>query len=462
MSKNIEANLRIAEHQAKRTWAVPKFQRTLLLVALSLFIPLFLLSQPKDNAPYSRIGLGEPTGNLFSSGGFGGLTAAYADPLHLNYRNPASLAWLNATVFEAGLFGEYSNLKFSGESNKVWTGNLSHLALAFPIFNELNDLLQKRERKFFWSSNVALLPVTTIGYDINTTQFHPLLDTVLNVFQGSGGTNHLLVGNGFRIGNFSAGFNISHLFGQIEGKRQVAFTNLDASYSDKFIDNISLRGWIWSFGVMQKILLDKKKAGENFYNGRSLTLGLYGNNKSSFQTKTNVYRIRENFSYAPIQSDTLFRQDDVQGSGKLPAEFTIGLMYDKFLKFRVGLEYSFAKWSQYKNEAKPESLYDSKRVAIGAEYIPNAASYNNFFQRIRYRAGFYLTNDPRLENLNQYALTLGLGLPVILPRQQTSFVNLMFDIGKYNTEDGIQETFVKIGLGFTLNDNSWFFKRKYG
>jgi hypothetical protein len=83
-------------------------------------------------------------------------------------------------------------------------------------------------------------------------------------------------------------------------------------------------------------------------------------------------------------------------------------------------------------------------------------------KRIRYRAGFYHRTDPRLEDLKQYALTLGFGLPVILPRQQTSFVNLAFEFGKFDTANAIKENFVKMSLGFTLNDSSWFFKRKFG
>ncbi len=429
---------------------------------MAILLPLLAFSQPKDNDPYSRIGLGQPVGNYFSAGSFGGLTAAYADPLHLNYQNPASLAWLNATVFETGLYTEFSFLNYKGEKNKATSGNLSHLALAFPLYNELNDVLLKKERKFFWSMNIALMPNTNIGYDIQSQLVHPKLDTVINYFKGTGGTNKLVLGNGFKFGNFSVGFNIYHLFGQMESKRQVAFRNLEASYSDKFIDNISVRGWRWNAGLMYRVNLDKKASPEDFYLGRSLTIGAYGNGSSSFQTSSNIYRISENFSYSPIQSDTLLRKDDVEGKGTLPTEFTIGAMFEKTFKYRIGFEYGLAKWSQYENEAKPEQLYDSGRIAVGAEYTPDYSSYNNYFKRVRYRAGFYIVDDPRLESFDHYALTFGMGLPVILPRQQTSFVNLGFELGKMDTENAIKETFVKISLGFTLNDSSWFFKRKFG
>ena len=219
---------------------------------------------------------------------------------------------------------------------------------------------------------------------------------------------------------------------------------------------------MWSAGVQYRYDIDKKKLDDEIYAGRSLIFGLYGNNGTDFYTSSTVFRIRENYSYSPIQSDTLLRYDDLSGSGKLPAEFTIGIVYEKGEKFRAGFEYGIAKWSEYENDAKPDVLFDSRRIAVGIEFIPDKISYNNYLKRIRYRVGFYYSTDPRLEDLNHYALTLGFGLPLILPRQQTSFVNLAFELGQYNTDQAIKETFVKIGLGFTLNDSSWFFKRKFG
>ncbi|MEK7253653.1 MAG: hypothetical protein AAB316_02840 [Bacteroidota bacterium] len=421
-----------------------------------------MFAQPKDNSPYSRLGLGEPVNHTLSSAGFGGLSAAYADPLHVNLLNPASLGWLGATTFEAGVFFENSTIQFDDETTKVRTGNLNHLSLAFPMRNSLNDVLLKRKPKFFWSMNLALLPNTTVGYNIETEDVLPGVDTVLNSFQGTGGTNKLLIGNGFRYKNFTWGLNLGYLFGQLENHREVEFTDLTASYTDIFLDNISVRGFLWNLGVQYRHDFDKKKSEDEFYSGRSLVIGAYGNSATNFKTKNDVVRIRQNEDYAPVHRDTLFIEEDQKRSGKLPAEFTFGLMYQHTAKLRIGAEFGFANWSNYENEVKPEALFNSRRLAAGIEYIPDYSSYNNYLRRIRYRAGFYHRTDPRLEDLTQYAVTLGFGLPVILPRQQTSFVNLAFELGQYDTPNAIKETFIKIALGFSLNDTSWFFKRKFG
>ncbi len=433
-------------------------------ITLSIFA-LSLVAQPKDNAPYSRFGLGEPVNQSLSAAGFGGLTATYADPLHVNLENPASFGWLNTATFEAGLFAEHSNLKFRDQSASAWTGNLSHLALAFPMRNRLNDVMQKKERSFFWGMNLALLPNTVVGYDIQTEVFQPDVDTTINIFQGTGGTNKFVWGNGVRYKNFSAGLNLSYVFGQLESERIVRFPKLSSSYSNKFQDNISIRGLQWSLGVQYRYNFDKQKENQGAgYIGKSLIIGAYGNSPTNFNTRSTVYRIGEYLTANEtiLAADTLFSEIDREGKGKMPAEFTFGLMFQDLGKFRLGAEYQFQGWSNYENDAKPESLVNSRRIALGVEYIPDVSSYNNYIKRIRYRAGIYHRTDPRLEDLTQYAVTLGLGLPLVLPRQQTSFVNVAFEFGQYNTSDAIKETFVKIALGFTLNDGSWFFKRRFG
>ncbi|MEZ4960527.1 MAG: hypothetical protein R2830_11975 [Saprospiraceae bacterium] len=427
-----------------------------------LLFTLSATAQPKDNSPYSRIGLGKPVDHSLSAAGFGGLSAAYADPLHVNLLNPASYGTLNTAVFEAGLYAINSKLKFNDQSSNVWSGNLSHLALAFPLRNPLNDALAKKKRQIFWAMNIALLPNTSIGYNIETLVVDPQLDTTYNSFKGTGGTNKLLWGTGVRYKGFSAGLNLGYFFGQLENERQTRIGDVVGGFFDIYEDNISVRGFTYTLGAQYKIDLDKKAPDESVYNGRSLIFGAYGSSRTNFSTKSTKYRIAIPTNYSLTEIDTVSRQLGIKENGKLPAEFTLGVMYQKAAKWRLGLEYGFAAWKGYENEAKPEQLFNSHRIAAGAEIIPDFSSYNKYIQRIRYRVGFYYRTDPRLEDFNQYALTIGFGLPLVLPRQQTSFVNLSFELGQYNTKDAIKENFVKIALGFTLNDSSWFYKRKFG
>jgi len=63
--------------------------------------------------------------------------------------------------------------------------------------------------------------------------------------------------------------------------------------------------------------------------------------------------------------------------------------------------------------------------------------------------------------LQNYGLTAGFGLPIVLPRGVPSFVNIGFEVGQHGHPDLIQETYFGTSLSFTLNDNSWFYKQKY-
>jgi hypothetical protein len=328
------------------------------------------------------------------------------------------------------------------------------------MHNTLNDVLDKKKRTLKWGMGFALTPYSSVGYDIETTDEISEIGTTTKTFQGTGGTNKMLWGNAVKYKNLAVGLNLGYLFGQLERTREVQFNDLPVSYDDIFKDNISVRSFTWSLGAQQLIELEKNKRSDELYTGKSLIIGAYGNSATNFNTKSTVLRMGSNPDV--FNQDTLLYAEDQEGKGKLPAEFTLGVMYQNPGKLRVGAEFTSSKWSKYENDAKEETLYDSRRIAVGAEFIPEISSYNNYLKRIRYRAGFYHMTDPRLEDLKHYALTVGFGLPVILPRQQTSFVNLAFEFGRYDTAEAIKENFVKMSLGFTLNDSSWFFKRKFG
>ena len=71
------------------------WNKNFTLLCFLIFGAATSFAQPKDNAPYSRFGLGDPLNQFFSSAaGMGGLSATYADPFHVNFLNPASLGHL--------------------------------------------------------------------------------------------------------------------------------------------------------------------------------------------------------------------------------------------------------------------------------------------------------------------------------------------------------------------------------
>ncbi|GJM32339.1 MAG: membrane protein [Saprospiraceae bacterium] len=426
--------------------------------------------RPKINSPLSRFGLGDGIDQFFAaSSGMGGLSAAYNDGFHLNILNPASFAFLEATAFDVGLYGKYTSLESNSQSDSYWSGNLKYLALGFPLKNSINQALDRIQSPWKFGMGFSLVPYTTVGYDIAVTTIDPdpAIDTLSNFLKGNGGTYRIYWTNAARYKGLSIGLNLGYQFGKITNSRLVNFDDVEQAYSTEFLDDISIRGLVWNLGLQYRYNFKKlNDKGEKIPSGERITVGVYGNSDTRFNTNSNSYYHRDYFSYpgGGFNIDTILYQEGADLKGVLPAEVTFGIAYEKVNKFRLGADFSTNLWSHYENDIKKEALKDSWRFAFGGEYIPNIISYNHYYEKIRYRAGFFYGTDPRSlrdTQLSKYGITFGLGLPIIMPRQQTSFVDLSFEIGKQGAKDVLQETYVQMTVGFTLNDNSWFFKRKF-
>lgn len=434
-----------------------------LPILICVFWGSLALAQPKDNSPYSRLGLGDLVAPQFGASlGMGGLSAAFIDPYHLNLPNPASLAFMNTTAFDVGIYAKYANLKSGDETSPVWSGNLNYLALGFPLRNPISAQLDRSVRPFRWGMALSLQPFTNVDYDVQVNSEDPVLGATLNNFQGTGGTYKLQWSNGVRYKNFALGANLGFLFGQLNNSREVLFVDNTQTYVNDLTDEISVRGFVWNVGAQYRHEFKKIEKGEAVPNGKSLTIGAYGHTATPFTTNsTKLYRSIHPF-YPSSAIDTFLTQVDVLEAGQLPSEYTVGIHYEVANKFKIGAEYGQTFWNEYFNEAKEETLVDARTFAIGGEYIPNYNSYNSFAKRMRYRLGFRYATDPRgfTTDLTQYSVSLGVGLPIISQRQQT-FVNLALELGRFGSTESLTETFGKLTIGFTLNDNLWFFKRKF-
>ena len=254
-------------------------------------------SNPKNNSPYSRFGLGDPVPQYFAAaGGMGGLSAAFNDPYHLNILNPASLPFLESTAFEVGLYSRYAQLQDQNTTDDIWSGNLNYIALGFPLRNKINEALDRQDYTWEFGMSLALLPTTLVGYDIQTTTPREELGSTTTRLKGSGGTTRVVWGSGAKYRNFSAGFTLGYQFGKINRSREVAFDSLRFSYTTDFFDDISFSGLVWSAGVQYIFdFMELDDNGKKVPSGKRLILGAFGNkdnqintNSSSFYRRTNT------------------------------------------------------------------------------------------------------------------------------------------------------------------------------
>lgn len=425
--------------------------------------------RPKENSPYSRVALGNFVSQyLAASGGFGGLSAAYHDAYHLNLINPASLPHLRSTAFEIGMYAKYAQLKSGDQTDDIWGGNLGYLALGFPLKNRVNEALDRSDSPWDFGMSLALVPYTQVGYDVTVQDIEDDgFKLATNRLKGDGGTYRLQWGNGLKYKGFAAGASLNYNFGKLINNRRVEFDSLSHSFSTEFLDEMSVSGLTWNLGLMYTHdFMEKDDSGKIVKSGKRLIFGAQGHSAQQIGTNSSNLYVRSNVvSYSPNPViDTFSFVTDLEQKMRLPAEFSFGITYEDVNKLRIGLEYSLGNWSQYNNPAKPETLMNNSRLAVGFEYLPDATSYNSYSKKMFYRAGFFTGTDPRSVNNEQIkhaGITLGLGFPIIMPRQQLSFLDINLELGQFGVKDVLQETYAKLTLGFTLNDNSWFFKRKF-
>jgi hypothetical protein len=451
------------------------WNKTFLGFAIFLATALTAFAQPKDNSPYSRLGIGDLTDQFFAAqGGMGGLGAAFYDDYHMNIANPASLARLKEAAFEVGLYSEYNVLTDATGQNeqlKTWNGNLRYLSLGFPLKNPINEVLDQKKKKVRWGMNFTLLPYSNVNYNIQTLTDQAIGDTLTSVNfsnQGSGGTYKIMWGNAVNIKNFSAGINLGYFFGKIENDKIVTFPDLQFSNDNFFTDDFLVGGFTWNLGVQYDHVLATKE--DSNVPIEFITIGLSGNSRNKFNLTRNRFWSTRNSTIGTL--DTILSvsgSETTENTGYLPGEVAIGVMYTKVNKMRFGVDFKFQSWSEYINDlvAAADSDRDNVnvwRLGIGGEYVPDARSYNKYLKKVRYRFGAFYSKDPRSiqdDHLLKYGATVGFGLPVILPQGKKSFVNLAFELGQIGLADALTRTYFKINLGFTLNDNTWFFKRKF-
>ncbi|MEL6122399.1 MAG: hypothetical protein AAFR14_01655 [Bacteroidota bacterium] len=424
------------------------------------------------NSPFSRFGIGdlEPETPMHARQ-MGGLGTAFIETYHLNFDNPASLAHLQATAFNLGMEFKNSRITEGDQSSSNWSGNMSNLSLGFPLRNPKSQQFSREAYKFNMGMGFAVMPNSTTSYDITRRDASPNVGEFERNFSGEGGTWKAMWSNSIKFGDLSFGANLGVLFGNIEYNRNILFTEEFSAYQNFFSNSYRLTSFYGKLGAMYLLQLNKDDVLESKGRvaPRLISFGLTYKPQVNFSTTSdanelNIYPLPLDGSVLSGPAvDTLNVSTGVRGSGTLPGEIGFGAMYYGANKFGLGIDYRYSNWSAYRNEANPETLDDTYRIALGGYFRPDYQDLNNFLKRMSYRFGVYFEQDPRLINdtrISTTAVTFGMGMPLAWQRRFSNF-DIGVTFGKRSVEEVLSENFAKITFGFTFNESDWFIKRKF-
>lgn len=416
---------------------------------------------PSTNNPFSRQGVGELAPHAYAAQvAMGGIGQAFTDAHIASPTNPASLGALRYTSFQVGLGLDRSRLEADGAENTNLDGNLDYLSLAFPLQNSLQRVLDGKQSKWRNGMLLAIAPYSNVGYDIQLSSAVEGLGEIRNAYEGSGGFYRLQWGNGVAYDNkFRAGVNVSYIFGRTNTLQDALPIDPEVVLlSSRLVDVTALRarGIELQVGGQYDFVLPATSGGVN----RSLTVG------GSFTASTSVDGEASRLATVSRPNarivDTVLFDTEFDQSVDLPAKIAFGAFYRTEGRFGVGFDVARTSWSGFRSSLRPnERLEDVTSVSIGGEFIPDAKAFGQYWQLVRYRAGAYLRGDPRGGVDDERGVSFGVGLPVIRPREEVSYVNLAVNTGSFGDAEGISQRYVRLTVGFTLTDNSWFYKRRF-
>lgn len=435
-----------------------------LATALLAVLPFCAFGQTNgSNSPYSRYGFG-----LLSDGAnaFNKSMAGTAYGMHngkeLNTKNPASYATIDSLtfLFDLGLSLQNGNFSQNGSKTNAKNTSIDYITAGFRIAPRMG-------------MSLGIMPFSTIGYKMINTQSKQMENgltemTQTNTFSGDGGLHTAYIGYAWApVKALSLGVNAGYLWGDIEHKSVMNISGTTASSSDvptsTQTDSADIRSYKVDFGLQADIPINKKN---------KLTLGVtYGLGHDINRNAS--YNVRRSTS-SSVVSDTTYT---CKNAFQLPHTLGVGLTWTLNDALRVGVDYTWQKWSNVKyptvitNSDRTLSYVAQKgffnnahKVSLGAEYIPNESGLR-WREHVRYRAGVaYGTSYTKIngsEGPHDFLASIGVALPIVNLYNNRTFINLgvQYEHVKPKIAGQITENYIRFSIGINFNER-WFMKWK--
>lgn len=417
--------------------------------ALASFFLLFVFSEESNSqniqtSPMSRYGYGtlvdqSPTAYK----GMGGVGVALRESNVVNFKNPASLSAIDSLSFvlDIGLTSELKKLNDDSYSKYTFQSNIDYIAFQLPIFKTIGVA-------------AGITPFSRVGYNMANKQLIPSFEDVYFVqnFTGKGSFQNLFVSTGFHLfKGLSLGLKANYLFGKIE--HSIVSLPTSSSINNRFEDiSYRISSWSPTFGIQYEF----KR------NTNAFVLGTSFSPQISLPIKVS-HTIDKNYGDA-LKPDISLEDPKLETAFPLSLSFGASYLYDN--KLLAAGDVKLVKWGSVPNIYKSQDieLKDAYEVSLGVSYLKDKFS-RKYRDRIIYKGGFnysapYFSHN-KLGSASLITVALGMGLPIHVNDERTSYFNLSLEYSK-NLQKGslyVNENLLRLSLSINFNE-TWFRKLK--
>lgn len=408
----------------------------LFFLIIFLFSIQLSIGQNNTNSPYTRYGYGELIdAHSGEQKAMGGVALGFRKGSSINTINPASYSAVDTMnfMFDFGFSGLLSRFSEQGNYKNTFNSNLEYVTMQFPITKSLGF-------------SAGLLPYSFSGYDFTQSDSIEIAGNpsgqyarYTKNFIGSGGISQVYGGLGYNfLNHISVGVNAYYMFGEVSNTRIIDYSN--GGFDDSNQKNsIMISNFRFRYGLQLY---------NTFADKHEVTLGAIYEMKAPFNGSFQQINIS-------IPSDTLNYDNDFD----MPTTYGLGLHYNLENRLSVGIDYTMQQWADTRYFGVTDSLRNRSKLSVGGEYIPNPRG-NNYLDRVRYRAGFNISDPyykiPGFAPVKNFGISFGVGLPL---RTSKTMLNASVEYGKSGDASLFREDYFKFTFNATFNE-SWFFKRK--
>ena len=407
--------------------------------------------QSKSNSPYSIFGLGD----LYTPGyiqfpEFGGASAGLLEKNKINFSNPASYRAIDSMRFLIDFALTSTTRRIADENSAYQTTdfNFTYYAIGFRVTP-------------WWHASIGLTPVSNRNYRIGLKNSETEIYNE-TYYIGTGNLNQAYLGQSISIlPNLSFGFNVKYVFGEMTETKTILFPN------EPFMRNTQ-QGYtkqIHDFGFDAGLMYTHQIS-----DYRTLNLGFtYQPLQKIDYTEEYLFGATAGDNLENIDDNTILDTtdyyQDVERSFNLPQSFSVGASYVETNKQTATVAFDMSLWDETDNsnlENAATTLNNSYRISGGYSFIPKWNSASSYFKRATYIFGAFFEKqymDVRGENINNFAISAGVGFPI---RRAGMMLNVGAEAGQRGMLDNdlIQENYIKLNIKLNFRE-VWFFERKY-